>query len=113
MLLGAALTHTGFKIYEARANLLTPRVLIACLGSALFSLLSTAAAVKALGLSAAWGKALLPRSVTSSLALPMAEALEAPVACTGERGPSDRPHRLMCVLVTHRTRASSSARDLR
>jgi hypothetical protein len=51
-LLPIALTHTGFRIYQQRAQLLRPRTLGACLGCVAFSLASTAAVVKALGITA-------------------------------------------------------------
>jgi hypothetical protein len=51
-LLSVGLTHAGFTIYAARAQLLRGSVLGGAAGAALFSLGMTAVAAKALGVSA-------------------------------------------------------------
>jgi putative effector of murein hydrolase/putative effector of murein hydrolase LrgA (UPF0299 family) len=83
-LLGVVIVSFGFRIYTQRDTAMrhAPEIFGATALSSLFSLFSTAFAAKALGLSAVLAKALIPRSVTVALALPIAQSLEAPLAIT-------------------------------
>lgn len=83
-LLGVVIVSFGFRIYTQRDTMRrhAPEIFGATALSSLFSLFSTAFAAKALGLSAVLAKALIPRSVTVALALPIAQSLEAPLAIT-------------------------------
>jgi putative effector of murein hydrolase len=83
-LLGVVIVSFGFRIYTQRdtARRHAPEIFGATALSSLFSLFSTAFAAKAVGLSTVLAKALIPRSVTVALALPIAQSLEAPLAIT-------------------------------
>lgn len=83
-LLGVVIVSFGFRIYTQRDTMRRhfPEIFGATALSSLFSLFSTAFAAKACGLSAVLAKALIPRSVTVALALPIAQSLEAPLAIT-------------------------------
>eukprot|EP00775_Hariotina_reticulata_P011013 gene11013-11167_t len=83
-LLGIVIISFGFRIYTQRDTMKRhfPEIFGATILSSVFSLFSTAFAAKALGLSSALARALVPRSVTVALALPIAQGLEAPLAIT-------------------------------
>ncbi|WIA09396.1 hypothetical protein OEZ85_008802 [Tetradesmus obliquus] len=83
-LLGIVIISFGFRIYTQRDTMRRhfPEIFGATILSSVFSLFSTAFAAKALGLSAGLARALVPRSVTVALALPIAQGLEAPLAIT-------------------------------
>lgn len=59
-----------------------PEILGATFLSSLFSFFSTAFVARALGMQHDLARAMLPRSVTVALALPIAVQLEAPAAIT-------------------------------
>ncbi len=59
-----------------------PEILGATFLSSVFSFFSTAFAAKALGLQAMLARALIPRSVTVALALPISAQFDAPLAIT-------------------------------
>ncbi|KAG2487871.1 hypothetical protein HYH03_013584 [Edaphochlamys debaryana] len=82
--LGCVIVSFGFRIYQQRETMKRhyPEILGATLLSAIFSFFSTAFAAKALMLSPDLARALIPRSVTVALALPIAERLEAPLSIT-------------------------------
>eukprot|EP00798_Chlamydomonas_sp_ICE-L_P007234 gene7234-342_t len=82
--LGIVIISMGFRIYDQRETLKrhAPEILGATLLSALFSFFTTAYAAKALGLSASPSRALIPRSVTVALALPIAASFDAPTSIT-------------------------------
>lgn len=76
--LGVVILTFGFKIYSQR-NLMTrhaPEIFGATLLSSLFSLFGTAAAGKLLGLAPELTRAIVPRSVTVALAMPIAQQLQ-------------------------------------
>lgn len=76
--LGVVILTFGFKIYSQR-DLMTrhaPEIFGATLLSSLFSLFGTAAAGKALGLAPELARAIVPRSVTVALAMPIAQQLQ-------------------------------------
>lgn len=83
-LLGVVIVSFGFRIYSQRDTMRrhAPEIFGATFLSSVFSLFSTAVAAKAIGLSAVLARALIPRSVTVALALPIAQGLEAPLAIT-------------------------------
>jgi len=83
-LLGVVIVSFGFRIYGQRdtARRHAPEIFGATALSSLFSLFSTAFAAKAVGLTPLLARALIPRSVTVALALPIAQGLEAPLAIT-------------------------------
>eukprot|EP00878_Enallax_costatus_P039074 GHUV01044594.1.p1 GENE.GHUV01044594.1~~GHUV01044594.1.p1 ORF type:complete len:198 (+),score=47.18 GHUV01044594.1:439-1032(+) len=83
-LLGIVIISFGFRIYTQRDTMKRhfPEIFGATVLSSIFSLFSTAFAAKAVGLSAGLARALVPRSVTVALALPIAQGLEAPLAIT-------------------------------
>lgn len=83
-MLGMVIVSFGFRIYSQRDTMRrhAPEILGATLLSATFSMLSTAFAARAIGLSTMLARALIPRSVTVALALPIAAQLEAPLAIT-------------------------------
>lgn len=83
-LLGVVIVSFGFRVYTQRDTMRRhfPEIVGATLLSSIFSLFSTAFAAKAIGLNAALARALIPRSVTVALALPIAQGLEAPLAIT-------------------------------
>jgi len=83
-LLGIVIISFGFRVYTQRDTMKRhfPEIFGATVLSAIFSLFSTAFAAKAVGLSSALARALVPRSVTVALALPIAQGLEAPLAIT-------------------------------
>lgn len=80
--LGSVIVSFGFRIYQQRDTLRrhAPEILGATLLSALFSFFSTAYAAKALALSPDLARALIPRSVTVALALPIGAQLDAPLS---------------------------------
>ncbi|MEW5316619.1 MAG: hypothetical protein WDW38_007980 [Sanguina aurantia] len=80
--LGSVIISFGFRIYAQRDTMArhAPEILGASLLSSLFSFFSTAFAAKALGLSVALSKALITRSVTVALALPIGMQFEAPLS---------------------------------
>nr|QKY15132.1 plastidal glycolate glycerate translocator (PLGG) [Polytomella parva] len=82
--LGMVIVSFGLRIYTQRK--IMKRHATEILGttalSALFSMFSTALAAKALGLNGALARALVPRSVTVALAVPIARQLNASVAIT-------------------------------
>ncbi|GFR50813.1 hypothetical protein Agub_g13088 [Astrephomene gubernaculifera] len=82
--LGCVIVSFGFRIYQQRETLRrhAPEILGATLLSSLFSFFSTAFAAKALVLSTDLARALIPRSVTVALALPIAGQLDAPLPIT-------------------------------
>eukprot|EP00798_Chlamydomonas_sp_ICE-L_P016408 gene16410-22617_t len=82
--LGSVIISMGFRIYDQRDTMKrhATEILGATFLSSLFSFFSTAFAAKALGLSAGLARALIPRSVTVALAIPIAGQLDAPVAIT-------------------------------
>ncbi len=82
-LLGVVILSYGFRIHAQRGLIARHRLEIggAAVGSAAFSMFATAAAARqVLGLSPEISRALVPRSVTVALALPIAEALGAPAS---------------------------------
>jgi putative effector of murein hydrolase len=83
-LLGVVIVSFGLRIYGQRdtARRHAPEIFGATALSSLFSLFSTAFAAKAVGLTPLLARALIPRSVTVALALPIAQGLEAPLAIT-------------------------------
>lgn len=83
-LLGLVIISFGFRVYTQRETMKRhfPEIVGATILSSIFSLFSTAFAAKAIGLSAGLARALVPRSVTVALALPIAQGLEAPLAIT-------------------------------
>lgn len=72
------------RIYQERDTMRrhAPEILGATFLSSLFSFFSTAFAAKALGLQAMLARALIPRSVTVALALPISAQFDAPLAIT-------------------------------
>lgn len=82
--LGCVIVSFGFRIYQQRDTMRrhAPEILGATLLSALFSFFSTAFAAKALALNSDLARALIPRSVTVALALPIATQLDAPLSIT-------------------------------
>ncbi|KAG2454150.1 hypothetical protein HYH02_001186 [Chlamydomonas schloesseri] len=82
--LGCVIVSFGFRIYQQRETMKRhyPEILGATFLSALFSFFSTAFAAKALALNADLARALIPRSVTVALALPIATQLDAPLSIT-------------------------------
>ncbi|KAK9821310.1 hypothetical protein WJX81_008067 [Elliptochloris bilobata] len=78
--LGVVILHFGFRIHAQRRLMMRhgPEILGSTALSALFSLFATAAAARAAGLEPGLARALVPRSVTVALALPIAERLGAP-----------------------------------
>lgn len=84
-LLGVVILSYGFRIHAQRSLIARHRLEIggAALGSAAFSMFATAAAARQiLGLSPEISRALVPRSVTVALALPIAQTLGAPASIT-------------------------------
>ncbi|GBF88340.1 plastidal glycolate glycerate translocator, chloroplastic [Raphidocelis subcapitata] len=83
-LLGVVIVSFGFRVYTQRDTMKRhfPEIVGATVLSSAFSLFSTAFAAKALGLAPDLARALIPRSVTVALALPIAQSLEAPLAIT-------------------------------
>lgn len=82
-LLGVVILSYGFRIHAQRSLIARHRLEIggAALGSAAFSMFATAAAARqVLGLSPEISRALVPRSVTIALALPIAQTLGAPAS---------------------------------
>jgi len=82
--LGSVIMSMGFRIYDQRETMKrhAPEILGATLLSSIFSFFSTALVAKALGLQAGLARALIPRSVTVALALPIANQLDAPLSIT-------------------------------
>ncbi|GLC36190.1 hypothetical protein PLESTM_000414600 [Pleodorina starrii] len=82
--LGCVIVSFGFRIYQQRETLRrhAPEILGATFLSALFSFFSTAFAAKLLALNSDLARALIPRSVTVALALPIATQLDAPLSIT-------------------------------
>ncbi|GLI65279.1 hypothetical protein VaNZ11_008771, partial [Volvox africanus] len=82
--LGCVIVSFGFRIYQQRETLRrhAPEILGATFLSALFSFYSTAFAAKLLALNSDLARALIPRSVTVALALPIATQLDAPLSIT-------------------------------
>lgn len=80
--LGTVILSMGFRIYDQRETMKrhAPEILGATLASSLFSFFSTALAAKALGLQALVARALISRSVTVALALPIASQFDAPLS---------------------------------
>lgn len=78
--LGVVILTFGFKIYSQRDLMArhAPEIFGATLLSSLFSLFGTAAAGKALGLAPELARAIVPRSVTVALAMPIAQQLQVP-----------------------------------
>jgi hypothetical protein len=74
----------GFRIYAQRETMRrhAPEIMGATILSSLFSMFTTAFAARALALPADLSRALIPRSVTVALALPIASQLDAPLAIT-------------------------------
>lgn len=83
-LLGLVIVSFGFRVYTQRNTMKRhfPEIIGATILSSVFSLFSTAFAAKAIGLSSSLARALVPRSVTVALALPISQGLEAPLAIT-------------------------------
>ncbi len=81
-LLGSVILSMGFRIYDQRETMKrhAPEILGSTLLSSLFSFFSTALAAKALGLQAMLARALISRSVTVALALPIGAQLDAPLS---------------------------------
>jgi putative effector of murein hydrolase/putative effector of murein hydrolase LrgA (UPF0299 family) len=77
-LLGASVLALAWPLVARRQWLSSQARVLArtLLPAAMVSLLGTALAVRALGLPPAWGRALLVRSVTSAVAMPMAVQLQ-------------------------------------
>lgn len=93
--LGVIILTFGFRLYEQRRLILrhAPEVLGGTALSVWFSLLSTAIGGRLLGLPPDIVKAIIPRSVTAALGLPIAESFGAPqsiaaaaIVCTGMTG---------------------------
>lgn len=82
--LGVVILSFGFKIYSQRRLMVrhAPEIFGSTTASATFSMYGTAFAAKASGLAPELSRALIPRSVTVALALPMAAQLNAPAAIT-------------------------------
>lgn len=82
--LGMVIISFGFRIYAQRETMRrhAPEILGATILSSLFSMYSTAFAAKALGLAPDLARAVIPRSVTVALALPIATQLSAPLSIT-------------------------------
>ncbi|MEW5304814.1 MAG: hypothetical protein WDW36_007398 [Sanguina aurantia] len=80
--LGSVIISFGFRIYAQRDTMArhAPEILGASFLSSLFSFFTTAFAAKALGLSVALSKALITRSVTVALAIPIGMQFEAPLS---------------------------------
>lgn len=81
-LLGVVILSYGFRIAEQRSLIQRHAAEIggAAVGSAAFSLFATAIAARAVGLAPEFARALVPRSVTVALALPIAAQLGAPAS---------------------------------
>lgn len=82
--LGIVIISFGFRIYAQRETMRrhAPEILGATVLSALFSMYSTAFAARFLGLAPDLARAVIPRSVTVALALPIAGQLAAPLSIT-------------------------------
>jgi putative effector of murein hydrolase len=82
--LGMVIISFGFKVYAQRDTMRrhAPEIMGACILSSLFSMFSTAFMAKALALPSDLSRAIIPRSVTVALALPIATQLDAPLAIT-------------------------------
>ncbi|GFH23886.1 uncharacterized protein HaLaN_21578 [Haematococcus lacustris] len=82
--LGVVIISMGFRIYQQRDTMRrhAPEILGATFLSSLFSFFSTAFAARGLGLQTDLALALIPRSVTVALALPIGAQFEAPAAIT-------------------------------
>lgn len=82
--LGCVIVSFGFRIYTQRETMKrhAPEILGATLLSSLFSLYSTAIAAKFVALAPDLARAIIPRSVTVALALPIASQLDAPLSIT-------------------------------
>ncbi|EIE23379.1 hypothetical protein COCSUDRAFT_15440, partial [Coccomyxa subellipsoidea C-169] len=78
--LGVVILSFGFKIFGQRRLMRrhAPEIFGATVLSAAFSLFATAIAAKAIGLAPDLARALVPRSITVALALPIATQLGAP-----------------------------------
>lgn len=72
--LGVVILSFGFRIFQQRALMKrhAPEIFGSVAGSSTFSLFATAIAAKALGLESALARAVVPRSVTVALAIPIA-----------------------------------------
>ena len=83
-LLGVVILSFAFRIHAQRGLVKRHAAEIggAAVGSAAFSMAITAAAARAVGLSPDLARALVPRSVTVALALPIAATLGAPASIT-------------------------------
>lgn len=83
-LLGVVIISFGFRVYTQRDTMKrhAPEILGACLLSSMFSIFSTAFAAKALALPSLLARAVIPRSVTVALAMPIAAQLDAPLSIT-------------------------------
>eukprot|EP01025_Chloroclados_australasicus_P039922 TRINITY_DN41593_c0_g1_i1.p1 TRINITY_DN41593_c0_g1~~TRINITY_DN41593_c0_g1_i1.p1 ORF type:complete len:547 (-),score=82.51 TRINITY_DN41593_c0_g1_i1:281-1921(-) len=77
--LGVVILSFGFKIYQQKALMKrhAPEIFGSTLMSAAFSMFATAAVARFAGLSSGLSRAIVPRSVTVALALPIAQQLEA------------------------------------
>ena len=77
--LGTVILSFGFRIYEQRATLKrhAPEIIGTVVLSALFSMFATAALGRALGLAPMLTRAIVPRSITVALALPIGDMLGA------------------------------------
>ena len=80
--LGSVILSMGFRIYDQRDTMKrhAPEILTATAAASLFSFFTSALAAKALGLQSALARALIPKSVTVALALPIASQLDAPLS---------------------------------
>eukprot|EP00197_Chlamydomonas_leiostraca_P003092 CAMPEP_0202869602 /NCGR_PEP_ID=MMETSP1391-20130828/12544_1 /ASSEMBLY_ACC=CAM_ASM_000867 /TAXON_ID=1034604 /ORGANISM="Chlamydomonas leiostraca, Strain SAG 11-49" /LENGTH=506 /DNA_ID=CAMNT_0049549939 /DNA_START=116 /DNA_END=1636 /DNA_ORIENTATION=- len=82
--LGVVIISMGFRIYQQRDTMRrhAPEILGATFLSSVFSFFSTAFVAAALGLQSDLARALIPRSVTVALALPISAQFDAPAAIT-------------------------------
>lgn len=80
--LGSVILSMGFRIYDERETMKrhAPEILGATFLSSLFNMFSTVFLAKAVGLQALLARALIPRSVTVALALPIGVQLDAPLS---------------------------------